>query len=84
MYWILSSVSNTSLPKIIGAISAKQASDILELTYQGNNKMKTIRLQTLKRKFEDMKIKEYETIDQFTTRVLGVVNQLKTHGEDMI
>jgi hypothetical protein len=80
-FWIQSSVDDSIFPKITRASSAKQAWDILELAYQGNDKVKTVKLQTLRREFETLKMKEEENIDQFMTRVMGVVNQLRIHGE---
>jgi len=42
--------------------------------------VKIAKLQTLRRQFQTLKMKEAENIDQFMTRVIGVVNQIKIQG----
>ena len=51
------------------------------MDYKGNDKVKTIRLQTLRTQFETLKMNELESVDQFMTKVMGIVNQLKINGE---
>jgi len=63
--------------------SVEQAWDILKLAYQSNDKVKTVTLQTLRRECENLKMKDTENIDQFITRVMGVVNQLRASCEDL-
>ena len=48
-------------PKILGANFSKVAWDILESNYQSITKVKTIKLQTLRMNFENMKMKESES-----------------------
>ena len=38
--------------------------------------MKNVKLQNLRRDFENMKMKDSETVDNFMTQVMSVVNQL--------
>ena len=42
-----------------------------------------VRLQTLRTQFETLKMTESKTIDQFMTKVMGVVNQLRMNGEEL-
>ncbi|KAL0285423.1 UNVERIFIED_CONTAM: Retrovirus-related Pol polyprotein from transposon TNT 1-94 [Sesamum calycinum] len=51
--------------------------------YQGSAKVRIIKLQTLRRDFENMKMKDSETIDEYYTKVRELVNQLKAYGEDI-
>ena len=44
---ILVSLDDSIFPKIIGSKSAKEAWDIFQMAYKGNDKVKTVRLQTL-------------------------------------
>ena len=62
------------LPKVIGETNAKEAQDILKLAYQGNDKIKTVRLQTLITQFETLNMTYSKSVDQFMTKVMGIVN----------
>jgi hypothetical protein len=57
--------------------SSNMAWNILETCYQGVSKVKTIKLQNLRRDFENMKMKDNESVDTFMTQVMSVVNQLR-------
>ena len=43
--------------------------------------MKTAKLQLLRRDFENLNMKESDNIDSFFTHVIGLVTQMRTHGE---
>jgi hypothetical protein len=62
------------LSKISGVVTSKQAWDILRIAYHGNDKVKTIKLQALRTHFDTLKMIESENVDQFMTRVMGIVN----------
>ena len=47
----------------------------------GLDKVRTSKLQILRRDFESLSMKDSKTIDTFYTRVVGLINQLKSHGE---
>ena len=68
------------LPRVAAAINAKKSWDTLGTAYQGLGKVKTSKLQIL-RDFESLSTKDSETVDSFYTRVVGLINQLKSHGE---
>jgi hypothetical protein len=67
--------------KITGAGTSKQAWDILKTSYQGNDRVKIVKLQSLWTQFETLRMTESETVDQFMTRVMGIVNQIRLIGE---
>ena len=69
------------LPRVAATINAKQDWDTLETAYQGLAKVKTSKLHILRRYFEYLSMKYSESIDSFCTRVFGLINQLKSHGE---
>ena len=47
------------------------------------DKVKTAKLQMLRRYFETLWMKESDTIDSFFTNVIGFVNQIRSHGETL-
>jgi hypothetical protein len=74
-------VDDSIFSKITGASTSKQAWDILKSAYQGNDRVKTIKLYTLRKQFETLRMTESESVDQFMTRVMGIVNQIRLTGE---
>ena len=64
-------------PKIAAANYAKEAWDILETNFKG-----TVKLQNIRREFENLQMKENESIADFSSRISNVINQLKSNGED--
>ncbi|KAL0441847.1 UNVERIFIED_CONTAM: putative mitochondrial protein [Sesamum radiatum] len=84
LYYIQTAVADHIFPRIsVVATSAKEAWSILQKEYQGSAKVRIIKLQTLRRDFENMKMKDSETIDEYYTKVRELVNQLKAYGEDI-
>ncbi|KAL0424011.1 UNVERIFIED_CONTAM: Retrovirus-related Pol polyprotein from transposon TNT 1-94 [Sesamum radiatum] len=81
--YIQTAVADHIFPRISVATSAKEAWSILQKEYQGSAKVRIIKLQTLRRDFENMKMKDSETIDEYYTKVRELVNQLKAYGEDI-
>ena len=53
----------------------------METSYQGLDQVKTSKLPILRRDFESLSMKDLESVDSFYTRVVGFINQLKSHGE---
>ena len=45
--------------------------------------MNNVKLQNLRRDFENLKMKDNETVDNFMTQVMNVVNQLRQYGEGL-
>jgi hypothetical protein len=80
-FWIQNSVDDSIFSKITGASTSKQAWDILKSSYQGNDRVKKVKLQTLRTQFETLRMTESENVDQFMTRVMGIVNQIRFIGE---
>jgi hypothetical protein len=73
-FWIQNSVDDSIFSKITGAGTSKQAWDILKTSYQGNDRVKIVKLQSLWTQFETLRMTESETVNQFMTRVMGIVN----------
>ena len=59
----------------------KQIWDKLKEEFEGSDRTKVAKLLTLKREFELMKMKENETIKDYSSRMMDVVNQRRLLGE---
>ncbi|XP_021750179.1 uncharacterized protein LOC110715866 [Chenopodium quinoa] len=70
-------------PRIMNATSAKQAWDTLQREFQGTERMRIVKLQSLQLEFDNLKMKKDESIKDYSTRVIEIVNQLKAMGEDI-
>ena len=55
--------------------------DKLQGEFEGNDKVKTIRLLTLKREIELMKMKDNKYVKDYSSRLMDVVNQMRLLGE---
>ena len=54
-----------------------------DLAYQGIENVRSIKLLTLRREFENLKTKDSETISEYYSNLLEVVNQMKLY-EDLM
>ena len=55
----------------------------MEITYQGLDKVKTSKLQILRRDFESLSMKDTKLVELFYIRVIGLKNQSKSHKENI-
>ena len=58
-----------------------EAWDSLETELHGDEKVRTINLQTLRKEFQNLKMIESEKIDEYCTRVMNIVNEMRNHGD---
>jgi hypothetical protein len=75
-------MKETIFPKIAAANYAKEAWDILETNLKGTDKVHTVKLQNIRREFENLQMKENKSVVDFSSRTSNVINQLKSNGED--
>ncbi|XP_074351350.1 uncharacterized protein LOC141690452 [Apium graveolens] len=81
LYTLFRAVDESGFEKIVGATTSKEAWDILEKAFKGVDRVKQVRLQTLRGELESMKMKESESISDYITRVQMVANQLNRNEE---
>ena len=78
---ILSGLAEAKFVKVMHLESAKGMWDKLIRSHKGNEKVKDAKLQTYRLKFEQLKMNEDETINNFFLRVEELVNVMKGLGE---
>ncbi|XP_020573760.1 uncharacterized protein LOC110020111 [Phalaenopsis equestris] len=81
LFLIYQALDEDGFEKISSATSAKLAWKKLEVSYKGEEKVKKVRLQTLRSQFDVLHMKEGELVSDYFSRVITISNQLKRNGE---
>ncbi|XP_070052645.1 uncharacterized protein [Nicotiana tomentosiformis] len=69
--------------KVADATTSEEAWEILQSSLQGVEKVRKVKLQTLRADFEVLKMKESKCILDYCSKVKAVVSQLRRYGEDI-
>ncbi|XP_070056693.1 uncharacterized protein [Nicotiana tomentosiformis] len=69
--------------KVTDATTSKEAWRILQISIQGVDKVRKVKLQTLRADFEVIKMKESECNSDYCSKVKAVVNQLRRYMEEI-
>ncbi|XP_058217017.1 uncharacterized protein LOC131327914 [Rhododendron vialii] len=76
-------LDDSMFEKVASETTAKKTWEVLQNCFRGVDKVKKIRLQTLRGEFEALRMKESESISDYFTRMLVIVNQMKRYGESL-
>lgn len=79
---IHATLSDPIFARIINCDTAKKAWYKLKEEFEGSTKVKAVKLITLKREFEMLKMKDSDIVKEYTTKVMTIVNQIRLAGED--
>ena len=74
-------VTNEEFRKISSMEVAKEAWTLFETTYEGTKVVKTVKFQRLTSSFEEIKMEEDETFDEFYAKLMDIVNSAFNLGE---
>jgi hypothetical protein len=74
-------VDSNIFEKIIEEETAKGAWDTLKKIYGGDEKLKKVKLQALRKQFEMTQMNEGEIVADFFSRLVSLTNQMKSCGE---
>jgi hypothetical protein len=75
-------VSEDIFIRIMACKSAKETWDKLKAEFHGDEKSRKMQILNLRRQFEGLKMKETETIKDFSSQISKLVNQVRFLGED--
>ncbi|OIW20142.1 hypothetical protein TanjilG_02122 [Lupinus angustifolius] len=74
-------VDESNFEEIANVKTAKEAWDTLEKSYAGAEKVKKVKLQTLRREYELLQMKKGESIAEYFTKIGSLSNLMKGCGE---
>ncbi|XP_019464289.1 PREDICTED: uncharacterized protein LOC109362714 [Lupinus angustifolius] len=62
-------------------MTAKEAWDILVTSHAGGDKIKKVKLQSLRKQYELLHMEEGDKVGEYFTKILTITNQMKGYGE---
>ena len=71
---LFSAVTNEEFKKISSIETVKEAWTILQTTYEGTKAVKDLKFQRLTTNFEEIKMEEDESFDEFYAKLKNIVN----------
>ncbi|KAJ0940623.1 hypothetical protein HanRHA438_Chr02g0085491 [Helianthus annuus] len=83
LHIIFQSVNEMVFERIAMAKTSKEAWITLHKSYRGENRVRTVKLQTLRCSFDSLKMKENETVEDYFNRTTLIVNQLRMNEENI-
>ena len=81
---LFSAVTNEEFKKISSIETTKEARTILQTTYEGTKAVKDSKLQRLTTSFEEIKMEEDESFDEFYAKLKDIVNSAFNLGETIL
>ena len=73
IFFLYQAVHGSVFPRLAAAKTSNEAWKTLKTAYQGMERVKTTKLQLLRKDFENLCMKESDNIDSFFTHVIGLV-----------
>ncbi|KAK2434095.1 hypothetical protein QL285_019281 [Trifolium repens] len=80
--YLFSAVSEAIFTRVMTLKSAKAIWDFLKQEYEGNEKVKGMQVLNLIREFEMQRMKESETIKEYSDKLLSIVNNVRLLGTE--
>ena len=81
---LFSAMTNEEFKKISSTDNAKEAWTILQNTYEGTKDVKNSKLQRLTTSFEEIRMDEDESFDEFYAKIKDIVNSAFNLGEQIL
>ncbi|XP_076918653.1 uncharacterized protein LOC143579154 [Bidens hawaiensis] len=78
---IQQAVHDQLFSRVAAASTTKEAWEILKMEFEGDSKVKVVKLQGLRSDFENLSMKEGEPIGEYFGRVMALVSQKRAFGE---
>nr|KYP52898.1 hypothetical protein KK1_025097 [Cajanus cajan] len=79
---LFAGVSQTIFTRVMALKSAKSIWDYLKEEYAGDERIRSMQVLNLMREFELQRMKESETIKEYSDKLLGIANKVRLLGSD--
>ncbi|XP_052198348.1 uncharacterized protein LOC127805637 [Diospyros lotus] len=83
LFLLYQGLEDDTFEKISEATNSKEVWDNLSTIYKGVERVKKVRLQTLRSEFEAVHMTEGELVSDYYSRLIAIVNQMKRNGEKL-
>ncbi|GAU26636.1 hypothetical protein TSUD_102440 [Trifolium subterraneum] len=81
--YLFQSIDRSILETILDRSTSRQIWESMRQKFQGSTRVKRAQLQSLRREFEVLWMKEDESVNDFFSRTLVIANKMTTHGESL-
>ncbi|KAK8913590.1 hypothetical protein KSP39_PZI024172 [Platanthera zijinensis] len=81
LLYIQQGIGRSIFPRIMGALTAKEAREILKNDFQGSSKVVSFKLQNLWQEFDTLSMKESDDTYSYFTRITSLTNKIKSFGD---
>ncbi|CAN6690018.1 unnamed protein product [Malus baccata var. baccata] len=81
LYLLYQGLEDSTFEKVAEATTSKQVWDTLSTIYKGVDRVKKVRLQSFRADFETAHMNEGESISDYHSRLIVIVNQMRRNGE---
>jgi len=79
--YLFQAIDHSILETILSKDTSKQIWDSMKKNYQGSTRTKRQQLQALRSKFETLPMKFGESVLDYFSRVMAIVNKMRIHGD---
>ncbi|KAK2446207.1 hypothetical protein QL285_017046 [Trifolium repens] len=83
LFYIQQNVDSQHFEKIAKATKSKEAWDILQAYHDGGEKVKQVKLQSYRKSYEMMQMEDDQKVSDYFSKLLAVVHQMQTCGENI-
>jgi hypothetical protein len=83
LFLLYQELDEPTFEKVAKATTSKQAWEILASIFKGDERVRQVRLQTLRGEFEALHMKDGESVSDYFSRLLVIVNGLKRNNEKL-
>ncbi|XP_016558016.2 uncharacterized protein LOC107857677 [Capsicum annuum] len=72
----------SDIKKIMACETTKETWDKLKEEFKGSNRVNSVKVLALKREFELLKLKDSDSVKEYSSKLMDIVNQIRILGEN--